>query len=130
MLKSVKGSARTLSEQASELVDEVTRAIKDETGEFFDDQKAKVASRIGSVGSMIEKAGRMLHAGKVDAVAEYVDTAADTADRASRYLEDHDVDQIAKDAGEFVKQHPAAVFGSALVLGLVLARFIKASQDE
>src|SRR5690242_9083938 len=109
MLKSVKRETRSLSEQASELAGEVTQAVKQEAEQFFDEQKGKVASRISSVGSMIDKAGRMLHAGKIDAVAQYVDMAADAATRACQYLEDHEAGEIAEDAGEFVKQHPGIV---------------------
>ena len=130
MVKSVKREARSLTEQASELVDEVTEAIKEEAEQFFDEQKGRVASRIGSVGSMIDKAGRMLHAGKIDGVAEYVDMAADAATRTCKYLEDHEAGEIAEDAGEFARKHPAVVYGGALALGLVIARVIKASIEE
>lgn len=130
VLKTVTGSARSLKEQASDIAGDVGRAIKDETEEFFSGQKGKVAARIENIGSMIEKAGRVLHAGKIEAVAEYVDMAAETAEQASRYLEDHDVDEIAQDAGEFVKRHPAVIFASVLVLGLAVGRFIKAGQEE
>ena len=126
----VRNGARSLKEQASDTANHVGRAVKKEVGGFFDEQKGKAASKIDNIGSMIDKAGRVLHAGKVDAVAEYVDMAAETAQQASHYLENHDFDEIAADAGELVKRHPATVFAGALVLGLLAGRFIKAAQED
>ena len=130
VLERVRNGARTLKEEASGTAGEVSRAIKEEVGQFFNERKEKAASKIGNVGSMIDKAGRILHAGKVDAVAEYVDMAAESARHASRYLEHHDFDEIARDAGDLVKRHPGPVFAGVLVLGLLAGRFIKASQED
>lgn len=126
----VRNGARSLKEQASDTTGQISRAVQEEVGQFFNEQKGKAASRIEDVGSMIDKAGRVLHAGKVDAVAEYVDMAAETARQASGYLEDHDFDEIAADAGELVKRHPGTVFAAALLLGVLAGRFIKASQED
>ena len=126
----VRSGARSLKEQASDTAGEVSRAVKDEVGQFFNEQKGKAAAKIEDVGSMIDKAGRVLHAGRIEGVAEYVDMAAETARQASSYLEDHEFDQIAADAGEFVKRHPGAVFAGVLLIGLLAGRFIKASQED
>ena len=130
VLERVRNGARSLKDEASGTAGQVSRAIKEEVGEFFNERKDKAASKIEDVGSMIDKAGRILHAGKLDAVAEYVDMAADGARQTSRYLEHHDFDEIASDAGDLVKRHPGPVFAGALVLGLLAARFIKASQED
>jgi hypothetical protein len=59
--------------------------------------------------------------------AAYVTGAADGLERASRYLEGRTPDQIAGEAGDIVRRHPALVLGGLLVAGLLVGRFLRAS---
>lgn len=129
VLERVRNGAQSLKHEASDTAEEVSKAIREEVGDFFNQRKDKAASKIQEVGSLIDKAGRILHAGKIDAVAEYADQAAEEVQKAAQYLDEHDFDEMARDAGEFVTRHPVPVFAGVFVLGLLAARFMKASQD-
>jgi hypothetical protein len=123
----LRKSAVGLAEEASEKFSELTGAVKSEANRLVEEQKQGAARKIKNVGSAIEKAGKLLHVGKVDAIAEYVDMAASGAKEVSSYLEDSDLNDILEDAGKLAARHPIAVFGTLMIVGLAAGRFVKAA---
>jgi ElaB/YqjD/DUF883 family membrane-anchored ribosome-binding protein len=57
--------------------------------------------------------------------AEYARKAADSMDRFSATLRDKDIEEIADDARNAVRQNPAIAVGAAALIGFALARFLK-----
>jgi hypothetical protein len=54
-------------------------------------------------------------------------TAADSVQRVGGYLQRTDVDGMARDFRQLARRHPSAVFGTALVAGVLLGRFLRSS---
>ena len=124
----LKSGARALKDQAAEQAGQLGRVIRDEANKLVNDRKVKAATKIHSVGWAAEKAARFLHAGKVDGVAEYVEMAAQSAERASKYLERNDLTEILDDVGELARENPAVVFGGMFLVGIAIGRFLKAAE--
>lgn len=58
--------------------------------------------------------------------AEFARKAADGMDRFSATLRTKELNELAADARDAVRQHPAIAVGAAAVIGFALARFLKA----
>ena len=126
----LKSGAAQLKEQAAEQAKQLGKVVRDEADRMVHDQKIRTAVKIQSMGSAAQKAARFLHAGKVDGVAEYVDMAARAADQASKYLDDHELGEMADDLGDLAKRQPGAVFAGLFLAGVIIGRFIKAGEDD
>lgn len=57
--------------------------------------------------------------------AEYARKAADGMDRFSTRLREKEIEEIASDARNVVRQNPAIAVGAAALIGFALARFLK-----
>ena len=124
----VKNSAKAVREQTAETAGELKRAMRDEAERVVSAQKQRAAKRIHTVGWAVQKGAGLLHAGKADAVAGYVDLAAQAADQASNYLEANDLARIADDLAKLARRYPAVAAGGLFLAGVALGRFIKAGE--
>ncbi|HWV57687.1 MAG TPA: hypothetical protein VNZ57_09570, partial [Longimicrobiales bacterium] len=62
--------------------------------------------------------------------ANIVGGLADRVEGVSQYLDQHDVDALGHEVSRFAREHAPVVLGSAFVLGLVGARFLKSAPEE
>jgi len=65
-----------------------------------------------------------------DAIARYVEKAADQIETCSRRLKEKDIDELATDVQRLARRQPAVFIGSAFVLGIAGARFLKSSRQQ
>lgn len=115
---SLKGEASTLAEQASTKAREA--AAKG---------KGKAADAVGSLAKMLEDS-----AGTVDSkfgkqYGDYARSAASTVAGLATTLDEKDLNELAASTRDFVKKSPAVAVGAAAVIGFVLARMLKGSND-
>ena len=131
LAKRVRGGARAAKEQVRHTAAEVTYAaagaVREEAERVFGKQKSKATSKVARLGKSAHQVAHALHAVRFDAAADYVDAAAEQLNQASQYLEDHNLSQVIRDAGELARRHPAVAVGGMFLTGLALARFLKAS---
>ena len=59
--------------------------------------------------------------------ASYVHEAADRFERAASALRERSVDDLFRSVSDFARNQPATFFGSAVVAGFALSRFLKSS---
>jgi len=121
----VRDTARAVTARAADTVRDVTGTVRDEAGRLVEAQRGRAASKVRKGGSAVDKAARLLRAGRIDALADYVDVAARTAEHASDYLEDRALDEMLDDLGDLAKDHPVAVFAGMLVTGFAAGRVVK-----
>jgi predicted AlkP superfamily pyrophosphatase or phosphodiesterase len=62
--------------------------------------------------------------------ARYSNQVADRVERASTYLEEHDLDELMVEAEDFARRQPELFIGGAFTLGLLAARFLKSSASS
>jgi hypothetical protein len=63
-------------------------------------------------------------------LVELAGRAAQEIDRASRYLHDHEVKDLVRDAEVLARRRPAVFVGGTLAAGFLLARFLRSSGER
>jgi ElaB/YqjD/DUF883 family membrane-anchored ribosome-binding protein len=131
-------TTRSMGDKASDILVEV----KEEAGIFAEKagHGAKSAAKSGkdmaadAMKGLADAARQM--AGKLDdgeldsgnaKAADYARRAADGMERFSASLKQKEIEEIADDARNAVRNNPAVAVGAAAIIGFALARFLKGS---
>jgi len=93
-------------------------------------QKNKATDSIGIVAEAVRQASQQLRTQQHDAIANYIDQAANQLERFSASVRNKDVGELVRDAQQFARRRPAVFIGSAFAIGLLGARFLKSSRDR
>jgi len=108
----------------------------------FKDQASKTAKSAAGVakdktGSAMQSLAKLISdtAGTVDAklgpqYGDYARQAAESVAGAAKTLDSKDVDQLMTEARDFVRKSPAVAIGAAAVVGFVLMRLAKGSDED
>ena len=108
-----------LKEQASKTAMSAAGAAKDRTGSAMQSLAKLISDTAGTVDA---KLGPQY--------GDYARQAAESVAGAADKLESKDVDQLMTEARDFVRKSPAVAIGAAAVVGFVLMRLAKGSDDE
>jgi hypothetical protein len=93
-------------------------------------QKDNAATGLDEVAqALMESSSRLQEHGQA-AVAQLGDKAAGKIADFSSYLRDHDINDVVREVETFARRQPALFVGSAVMLGLVAARFLKSSTPD
>ncbi|ALJ13286.1 MULTISPECIES: hypothetical protein [Sphingopyxis] len=120
------------SKKAASLKDEAT-ALKNQASAKARDAatkgKDKAAEAVGSLAKLLEDS-----AGTVDTkfgkqYGDYARSAASTVAGLATTLDKKDLDELAASTKDMVKKNPAIAVGAATVIGFVLARMLKGSNN-
>lgn len=95
----------------------------------LEEKKVRGAKEISNVVEAIRHAGEHLRGRQKDTIAHYTELAADNIDRAIQYVELRDVSELLKEAQSLARRHPEAFWGGAFMVGLVVGRFLKSSNE-
>ena len=127
----LKGSAR---EQGSAAVKEIktvaestARQAQQAGSDFVSEQKANFAQKVQNYAEAVRKASKRLRDEEGNILAEPAQKAAEQLERMSTYLRDKEPADLLDDLESFTRRRPEVVFGGLFVIGLVAARFFKAS---
>jgi len=93
-------------------------------------QKDRGTDALGSVAQAVRSSTQRLRDEHHDAIAGYVEKAADQIETWSRRLKEKDIDELATDVQRLARRQPAVFIGSAFVLGIAGARFLKSSRQQ
>jgi glucan phosphorylase len=119
----VAGQAR---EKAQEAAGEARSRLRDQV----DQRSTQAGERINSTSSDLRSMGEELRKQGKDAPARLADQAADRVERVGGYLAESGADRILGDLEDFGRRQPLAVLAGGMVLGIVAARFLKASSSR
>ncbi|MFG0328980.1 MAG: hypothetical protein ACF8PN_03685 [Phycisphaerales bacterium] len=138
-LESTKAAAKEKAAQAhetiraSESAGAASRAANELRGRAYEAAnlgKGRVAEEIRRFGSAFDAAGDRLDEEDDARVGSYVHGARRYFDDVANYLDEHDANDIARDARDLACKSPAVCLGAAALAGLAFGRFISASQPE
>jgi len=90
-------------------------------------QKDRALDGVGGVTQAIRQTTETLRDQRHDVVARYVEQIAGQVDRMAQSLRQKDVGELLDDAQRLARRQPAFFVGSAFVIGLLGARFLKSS---
>lgn len=128
---SLTDRAGDLAGQARQTASQVTSQVSDQAQQTAQTQlasrKAQASSGLDSVAGALHQVGQQLRQNDQQQIGHYADLAAGQVSRASGYLRERNLNQLVDDAQDFARRQPEIFLGGAFVLGLIGARFLKAS---
>lgn len=107
----------------------VLGGVKQRVSSRVDEQKNRAADGLGGIANAIRTAGNELR-GENEALAQYVDMASDQLRRFADTIRQRGVSDMMDDVNRFARRNPAVFVGGALLVGIGIARFLKASANR
>jgi hypothetical protein len=126
-MEEAKEAGRAMSGQVQEAGREMGKRAKDRVREEIDRRSSDAGSQVKSVAEGLRQAGTDLRKEGNPAVAKVADTAAEKIDGVAVYLTTSDADALLRDLDALARRQPMLVVAGAFVLGILGARFLKAS---
>ena len=90
-------------------------------------QKDRAMDSLGSLARAMRQSTQSFRDIQQDTVADYVERAGHQIEQLSVRLRERDARELLHDAQRFARRRPMVFIGSAFVLGVVAARFLKSS---
>lgn len=118
-----------LAEEGREKAEELAHKAGDMARTRADEERSRVAGGIRTVADALRRGSEDLPEDR-KMYGRFVETVADRADGLSRYLETHEVDEMAREAKRLAREHTGVMLSGAFALGILGARFLKSSSDE
>ncbi len=116
----VAGEAQAKAREAAGRAQEGLRQQVDDRSTQAGERVAGTAQDFRSVGEELRKQGK-------ETPAKLADRAAEQTEKVGSYLTEKGPDEMLHDVEDFGRQRPWAVLAGGLALGVVAARFLKAS---
>jgi ElaB/YqjD/DUF883 family membrane-anchored ribosome-binding protein len=108
------------------LKDQASRTAKSAAGVAKD----KTGSAMQSLAKLISDTAGTVDAKLGPQYGDYARQAAESVAGAAKTLDSKDVDQLMTEARDFVRKSPAVAIGAAAVVGFVLMRLAKGSDED
>lgn len=123
-------SGQDVKEQAREKAQQATQQAQGMVRAQADQRSTEAGERIGSTAQDLRSVGDQLRSQGKDAPARLADQAAERTERIAGYLRNSDADTILRDVEDFGRRQPWAVAVGGVAVGLLAARFLKASSSD
>jgi glucan phosphorylase len=125
-----QAKAQEVAGQAREKAQEAAGEARSRVRQEVDQRSTQAGERVRSTGSDLRTVSEELRKQGKDTPARFADQAAERVERVGGYLADSDADRILHDIEDFGRRQPLAVLAGGMVLGIVAARFLKASSSN
>lgn len=123
-------TAQEVADRVKEQAKQTGNTIKEQSRGFLNEQKKRVGAEIQTYSAAAREAAERLQHESDTNLAQYVSTAADRLDRLGSRIQERDVSQLVDDVEEIARRRPEVFFGGMFVVGLAVARFLKASKQR
>jgi len=120
---SARGAIDAIDQKASE----VTERVANSAASGFERTKTMVADQVRTVGHAVERAIEVLRQEDQSGLAQRAEQLARKVGEASEYLQRKSARELTQDLDRLARRNPAWFLGTAFVLGLFGARFLKSS---
>jgi hypothetical protein len=107
----------------------VLGSIQQRVTSRVDAQKNRAADGLGGIADVIRTASNELRS-ENEALASYVDMAGDQMRKFANHIRERGAADMIDDVNRFARRNPAVFIGGAFLLGIGVARFLKASADR
>lgn len=131
------GSVGEAQEKAQEVAGEAQEKARDAAGKAQESVRQQVDQRSTEAGEKVtaqaedlRSVGEELRKQGKDAPAKLADRAAEQTEKVGSYLKEKGPDEMLHDVEDFGRQRPWAVLAGGLAVGVVAARFLKASSRD
>ena len=130
--KTGNGAARSGAESAAHggangtTASDVLGGVKQRVTSRVDEQKNRAADGLGGIADVFRSASNELR-NENETLASYVDMASDQMRRFADQIRQKGVADLLDDVHAFARRRPAVFIGGAFLIGIGIARFLKAS---
>ena len=131
------GSVGEAQEKAQEVASEAQEKARDAAGKAQEGLRQQVDQRSTQAGEQVtghaqdlRSVGEELRKQGKDTPAKLADRAAEQTEKVGSYLTEKGPDEMLHDVEDFGRQRPWAVLAGGMALGVVAARFLKASSRD
>lgn len=128
------GSVGEAQDKAQEVAGEAQEKAREAAGKAernlrrqIDDRSTQAGERVAGTAQDLRSVGEELRKQGKDTPAKLADRAAEQTEKVGSYLKERGPDEMLEDVEDFGRQRPWAVLAGGLALGVVAARFLKAS---
>jgi hypothetical protein len=128
MAQETKETARQLKDEAIHSATGAAREAQAKAVGYADQQKDRVADELHTFGEAMSRAAEKLREDEDARVAGYADLAADQFNSAADYLRTRELGDLVGDLESLARRRPEVFFGGTFLIGLGVARFLKASR--
>jgi hypothetical protein len=130
----VRSDVQDAASQVQEKVKESAGQAKSQAGERVreqvDTRSTQAGEQVRSVAQAMRQSGEQLRGQQKEGAAKVVEGSAERAERLGSYLERANADEILQEVENFARRQPWVVAAGAFAVGLVAARFLKASSSR
>jgi len=119
--------AQDVAGQAQDKAREAAGKAQEGIRQQIDDRSTQAGEQVGSTAQDLRSVGEELRKQGKDGPAKLADRAAEQTERVGSYLKEKGADEMLEDAEEFGRQRPWAVLAGGVAVGVLAARFLKAS---
>jgi hypothetical protein len=124
-----RGQIRQVKDQVVDQAKSSLRDAKDRATSSLGESRRQAADQIGGIATAFHSASDHLRNEQQERIAGLADSIAGQVDQVANYLRDADLNRIARDVESLARRQPALVYGAAIALGIIGARFLKSSDS-
>jgi hypothetical protein len=128
------GSVGEAQDKAQEVAGEAQERAKEAAGKAqegvrqqIDDRSTQAGERVTSTAGDLRSVGEELRKQGKETPAKLADRAAEETEKVGSYLKENGPDRMLEDVEELGRQRPWAVLAGGVAVGVLAARFLKAS---
>ncbi|HEU5061601.1 MAG TPA: hypothetical protein VFT79_00440 [Solirubrobacterales bacterium] len=119
--------AQDVAGQAQEKAREAAGKAQEGLRQQIDDRSTQAGERVSGTAQDLRSVGEELRKQGKEAPAKLADRAAEQTEKVGSYLKDNGPDRMLEDVEDFGRERPWAVLAGGLAVGVLAARFLKAS---
>lgn len=127
--KPATGSTETSAGGGTPSMDDLKQKVVSTVASAADHQKNRAADGIGGIADVARQTGDDLR-GQNEMLASWVNAASDQLRHMAERLRDRPAAELADDLTRFARERPAVFLGGAFLLGLGVARLLRASPQS
>jgi len=126
----VKSKSEKAGGEVADKARELGHQVEDAAVSKAEEGRHRVAEEVHRVGEALRTGARELREGDDDRTTDFIERLAEPVERISEYLERHDTREMASELEDFGRRNQAVFLGGAFALGMLGARFLKASSES
>ena len=119
--------AQEVAGQAQEKAREAAGGAQENIRQQIDDRSTQAGEQVSSTAQDLRSVGEELRKQGKETPAKLADRAAEQTEKVGSYLKERGPDQMLEDVEDFGRQRPWALLAGGMAVGIVAARFLKAS---
>jgi hypothetical protein len=128
--KEKKGEVVETAQHLKDQVQGVGQEVKERTQSAIAEGKGRITSGLDGIASTLGKTSEDLQSSELGQLAPYGERLQDWTQGLSDYLKTANAGDLLHDAESLARRQPVLFLGSAFVIGLAAARFLKSSSTR